>query len=337
MAAALGLTLFVIWLRYKGESNAVQVRRTAALVPPATVVPNPGFTSSLPPSYPQIDVNALSQSEISTELRRRGREDARWEWKTPIRFLGRVVDEKNSPVTNANIHFQWTDLSARGISEADTISDANGLFSLDNVQGKRLLVRVKKEGFYPSGAENRLSFEFADPREEIYHYGATREPLTFRLHRKGEGQKMVVRSAEVISNENQKSSITIAALEGPIGELQIKTEKPVPAKPMSPHYDWNVELKLPGGGFVETTEEFGFEAPEVGYSPVFRQEMPAAANNWNVAIEKTLYFVCGEPKKYGRLTFRTSANSRYVFVDYVINPSGSRNLEYDPAKAIKTK
>ena len=35
----------------------------------------------------------------------------------------------------------------------------------------------------------------------------------------------------------------------------------------------------------------------------------------------------GNPKKYGRLNLRTDGNSRYVFIDYVLNPSGSRNLE----------
>ena len=56
--------------------------------------------------------------------------------------------------------------------------------------------------------------------------------------------------------------------------------------------------------------------------------MPAAAGDaWKVSAQKTLYFVFGEPKKYGRLNFRTDGNSRYVFISYVVNPSGSRNLE----------
>jgi hypothetical protein len=35
----------------------------------------------------------------------------------------------------------------------------------------------------------------------------------------------------------------------------------------------------------------------------------------------------GNPKKYGRLTLRTDGASRYIFIDYFLNPSGSRNLE----------
>jgi hypothetical protein len=56
--------------------------------------------------------------------------------------------------------------------------------------------------------------------------------------------------------------------------------------------------------------------------------MPASAgDSWSVSAEKTLYFAFGEAKKYGRLHFRTDGASRYIFIDYVFNPSGSKNLE----------
>ena len=97
---------------------------------------------------------------------------------------------------------------------------------------------------------------------------------------------------------------------------------------MSPHYDWKVTLAIPDGGFVEAHEEFAFEAPETVYEPTFEINMPASLGDvWKVSAEKTLYFTYGNPKKYGRLNLRTDGNSRYVFIDYVLNPSGSRNLE----------
>src|SRR5205823_2698050 len=93
--------------------------------------------------------------------------------------------------------------------------------------------------------------------------------------------------------------------------------------------DWKVALTINGGGgFVEAPQEFAFEAPEAAYNPLFTIDMSASrGNHWNVSAEKTLYFRFGEPQKYGRLNFRTDGNSRYVFIDYVLNPSGSRNLE----------
>ena len=74
--------------------------------------------------------------------------------------------------------------------------------------------------------------------------------------------------------------------------------------------------------------EFAFEAPEAVYSQPFEVNMPASAgDSWSVSAEKTLYFAFGEPKRYGRLHFRTDGASRYVFIDYVFNPSGAKNLE----------
>ena len=79
---------------------------------------------------------------------------------------------------------------------------------------------------------------------------------------------------------------------------------------------------------MEAPTEFAFEAPEAVYSQPFEVNMRASARDaWRVSAEKTLYFAFGQPRKYGRLHFRTDGASRYVFIDYVLNPSGSRNLE----------
>jgi hypothetical protein len=291
-----------------------------------------------PAKHPQIDIGTLSKEEVSAEVRRRDLEDSKWEWKIPIRFFGRVVDENLTPIPGATIHFQWTDLSSHGTSDVGTSSDENGFFSLNDVEGKRLLVRVIKEGYY-SSQQNRLSFEFANPFEETYHQPVQDKPVLFHLQKKGEGEGLVKKSVEILL-PGDGSSAKVDFNTGKIssgGQLEVRASKPWPPRPMSPRYDWEVALAIGDGGFVEAREEFAFEPPETGYQNSFVVSMPAMAADWNVSANKTLYFVFGEPKKYGRLNFRTDGNSRYVFIDYVLNPSGSRNLEFDPAKEIKTR
>ena len=79
---------------------------------------------------------------------------------------------------------------------------------------------------------------------------------------------------------------------------------------------------------MEAPAEFAFEAPEAVYSQPFEVSMPASAGSaWSVSAEKTVYFAFGQPRKYGRMHFRTDGASRYVFIDYAFNPSGSKNLE----------
>jgi hypothetical protein len=326
------ITFFIVLLKWSDHSNPTGTTLSKKTVPPAAAeeAKNPITDVTAPARYPQIDQRSLSKEEVAAEVRRRDAQDSKWEWKVPIRFVGRVVDETLSPVADAKIHFQWTDLSTHGTSEADETSDGGGLFSLDNVQGKRLLVRVRKSGYYSSDDQNRLSFEFANPFEEVYYQPSQDNPVLFHLRKKGEGAQLVKKSVEVVL-QGEPSSASIDLTTGKVsssGQLRIEGWKPWPPRPMLPHYDWKVVFSIPNGGFLDAPAEFAFEAPESGYKENFEVSMSANAGDaWKVSAEGTRYFTFGEPKKYGRLNFRTNGNSRYVFIDYVLNPSGSRNLE----------
>src|SRR4051812_20579998 len=78
----------------------------------------------------QIDASRLSSNEIRAEVKRRNALDKNWEWKVPIKFVGKVVDENEQPVPEAKIKFQWTNLSAKGTGSAETKTDEQGFFSL---------------------------------------------------------------------------------------------------------------------------------------------------------------------------------------------------------------
>ena len=82
--------------------------------------------------------------------------DKEADWKVPIRFYGRVVDQDRQPVSGATVHFQWTDLSKQGTSEADTVSDEGGNFSLTGARGKNLGVYVTKHGLLHSRKHQSL-------------------------------------------------------------------------------------------------------------------------------------------------------------------------------------
>jgi hypothetical protein len=292
-----------------------------------------GTTSVSPlraPGRQQIDVSSLSREQVAAEVKRRDAMDSKWEWKTPIQFYGRAMDEAGKPVPSANVHFQWTDLSAQGTTEADMTTDSRGLFALDNVQGKRLLVRVTKAGYYSSDARNRLSFEFANPFEEIYYQPNAAEPVLFHLRKQIPAANLVVKSVEIVlPGDGTSTKVRLETGQMQMGgELQVQALKPWPPRPMSPPYAWKVIFTIKGGGFVEAPDEFAFEAPDTAYSEPYTIDMSTRLGSaWKVSAEKTLYFAYGEPRRYGRLTLRTDGNSRYIFVNYVINPSGSRNLE----------
>lgn len=86
------------------------------------------------------------------------------EWRTPIEFFGKVVDEKEQPVAGALIEFAWTGTPEKyggdGVGKRTLTSDSNGMFSLTGVGGKGMTVYVSKEGYYRRSESNGW-FEYA--------------------------------------------------------------------------------------------------------------------------------------------------------------------------------
>jgi hypothetical protein len=336
VAAAVAVTVATaIWLLAFNATVPPADEASCVIQPIRTQSPTSPMPS--PPQTPQINVASLGREQVQAEVRRRDALDSKWEWKIPIHFYGKVVDENSQPVLGTDVHFQWTDLSATGTSERDVTSDGQGRFSLGDVEGKRVLVRVTKPGYYSSDPRNRLSFEYANPFEEIYHQPTPDSPVVFHLRKKGIPTQLLRKSVEIfLPGDGSSAKLRLETGKiGSDGELAVQAWKPWPPRPMSPPYDWKVTLTLIGGGFLETHEDFPFEAPETGYQEKYTIDMSAALRNqWKVAADQTLYFVLAEPKRYGHLSIRTDGNSRYIFLEYVINSTGSRNLEFDRTKVI---
>ena len=325
LAAALAILIIVWGFRPKLSTRSSMPRHTG---PNSAVLASPS-TDTKPPNS-QIDPASLNREELRREVRRRDAQDSKWEWEIPIKFYGKVVDDTGQPVPAADVHFQWTTLSTRGTGEVDTQTDSQGRFALEGVHGKRLLVRLSKPGYDPSDSRNKLNFEYAIPFDEMYHEPHADAPVLFYLRKRKPSPDVISKSTKVMLQGDP--AVLRFSLEtskpSSMGELLIEASKPWPPRPMSPPYDWHVAFHIENGGFIDSPNQFAFDAPETGYAPDYTIDMPATLDSeWKVHVERTLYFTFGEPKRYGRLNLRTNGNSRYIFLDYVINRSGSRNLE----------
>src|SRR5436190_4368625 len=165
LLAIFAVTIIIGWLYLRNRpQNVMQSSR----VPPERATPYLSSPTQRRAEYKQISSREMTKEQIGAEVSRRDRIDSKWEWKIPIRFYGRVVDENERPVAGVDVHFQWTDLSPKGTSVADSKSDAHGFFSLENVDGKSLLVRLLKPGYYTTDARNQVNFEYANPFEESF-------------------------------------------------------------------------------------------------------------------------------------------------------------------------
>jgi DDE superfamily endonuclease len=100
------------------STQATAIRRTDAKSIPAGIHQQPGGP------YQLVDPRWAKR-------RRLLKEDPQYEWKTPIEFYGKVLDEHGNPVVGATADISWTDMSLNGSSNTQVTSDGAGLF-VDN-------------------------------------------------------------------------------------------------------------------------------------------------------------------------------------------------------------
>jgi hypothetical protein len=283
-----------------------------------------GPSNNLPPIKSTIPAYRMEYIQKITE-------DPQYDWKQPINFYGRVVDESNVPVADVSIHFTWNDISEKGTSDADTKSDGNGFFSLTDRKGKRLYVDVSKEGYYSSGDARGAAFEYANPNDGLFKPDSM-NPVVFHLRKKGVGVDLITSQYGVKSyfgvNCPLNGTVQIDLLERKTGQGQLEVSQIKPTFENWKRADsWSFKMEIPSGGFVEENDEFPFEAPESGYQSAVEFQFQKANADWTTDIKKDYYIKFGNPPIYGRLHLETSIVMEGARLTYTINPTGSRNLE----------
>lgn len=101
--------------------------------------------------------------------------------------------------------------------------------------------------------------------------------------------------------------------------------------------EWSFRMEIPDGGFVEQNDESPLEAPEDGYQSAIDFKFQKNDPNWAKDLDKNYYIKFGNPARYGRLRLKTSISMGGAILTHAINPTGSRNLEYDPDVRPKQK
>jgi hypothetical protein len=264
--------------------------------------------------------------------------DHLYDWKQPIILYGKVLDENGQPVSNAVVNFEWTDLSANGSSKKQCGSDAAGLFTIRET-GKRLCLTVSKAGYYSTRDARSACFEFANPADGLFKPDIA-NPVVFHLKKRGTTEPLKVHQVFLAMTEddqplafdpvNSKLSsngpIILNLLAGETNQLE--------------QADMRFRITVKGGGIQMAEGEFAFLAPENGYQSSVEINVSKDAIREVSQRKYQYYLFLGEPRIYGRIlveipVFRPKGKASLP-VTYWINPSGSRNLEYDPDIFIKT-
>lgn len=332
----IALLVWRAWPPRSNEQRSETLEPISAEKKQATPKPKQTLSDTRQNKFPSRPANLdPSVTEADWEYYQKNKADPLYDWKQPINFYGRVVDENEQAVEGASADFKWTDLSSNGNSEYHTVSDASGLFFMLNQKGKRLSVTASKPGYYSAADARLASFEYANPADGLFTPDP-RNPVVFHLRKKGTGTDLITSQYGMkphfgVTVPLDGTSVQVDLLErktGASGQLKVSQIKP-PSKEWKQATEWSFRMEIPDGGFVEYNDEFPFEAPERGYASVIEFQFRKGETNWVEGIKKDFYIKFGNPSRYGRLHLDTLIEMGGARFTYAINPDGSRNLEYD--------
>ena len=263
--------------------------------------------------------------------------DPQFQWKTPIQFYGRVIDQFEEPVAGASVKFVWSIIG--GASEKKERSASDGTFSLTGAQGKGLTVTIHKDGYLPSH-QAMQSFEFAEFFNDQFYVPAREAPVVFRL-RKLTGAEPI---AKYLANTEFSISGAPVVLNVETGKIEESGDIAVIAAVVGAGSrngpDYAITLRaLNGAGFAISDDEFLFLAPASGYRSEETITQLASQSGYNL-VRKARFYVRTRSGNFAAVELETTLYDLHnggkagfhALVYY--NPSGSRNLEFDQKKMI---
>jgi hypothetical protein len=270
--------------------------------------------------------------------------DPAFEWKAPINFYGKVVDQNDEPLAGATVKFVWNDISSTGSSYEETTSDANGLFSLIDKKGKGVSVSASKNGYHVGNAASG-SFEYVAFFEWNYHEPNENKPIVFRLIKKIDSEPLIVGTAFNTLSYEQRiyyydlQQGRLSRQSPPSDGLRFAITRS--QAPQGQPFDWTWAVDGVNAMLRPTTDEFPQVAPVDGYLASWNTQETAMAKSFQREGTVRLY-VRTNDGRYGVVDLQLShPNDRKIGptlrVNSYVNPSGSRNLEYDPSKVVKAR
>ncbi|MCE0483604.1 MAG: carboxypeptidase-like regulatory domain-containing protein [Methylacidiphilales bacterium] len=326
------VSLMAIWFWPRPPQPVAQTQPPAPAHPPAPTSLTPPPPALVPDPGGPLSIKTMSREEATKIYVQRFNQDHHYDWKVPLNFYGKVIDENNQPVAGATAHMQWNTLDApSGTSYGQTLSDGGGLFSLTGQRGKILEVRVEKEGYYTvDGGAGSLAFEYANPSSPNYNEPDPNNPVIFHLRSKGAGAKLFSKTLNVplTTNHPQDRVNLMQGFIKPDGVLTITTDKSK-FLPGNQPFPWTMSLSMSEGGLVETDDQFPFMAPASGYTSTINLDMTNTDPSvWQDGVKKTYYFYLPSTNTYGRITVTTVSSLPFVTLNYAYNLApGNRVLE----------
>jgi hypothetical protein len=198
---------------------------------------------------------------------------------------------------------------------------------LQNVTGDGVSVAVEKPGYYSSKMD-RSDFEYAAFWEENFYQPNPSDPVVFHLRKIGAAEPLIYREREVKIAVGSQATVILNQ------QAQLQINLLINSRPIEK--TWSASVTVNGGGLQPALDEFPFEAPTAGYkkSMILDTKTPKPPTWVNLYEGGAFYIMAGQD--FGRIELEMIPGKDWLRVKSWINPNpNSRNLEFDPEKAIK--
>lgn len=248
-------------------------------------------------------------------------------------FYGKIIDQYGKPVVsvnvNANLILNDGIFGGINVQKYSTATDNNGFFEFTGIHGADLNVLVSKDGY-------KIGERGEGRKGPIGEKTSPTDRAVFTMWKLRGAEPLVSRSVEfTIPYDGTPTSLDITTAEKSLtGDLQITLlRSPLQVRRSGQKFDWAVKVEMLHGGLVTENEPYPYWAPESGYEPSF--EATISSNNvpWRSTLTQNFY-IKGSRGQYGRMQVNFSAGLTPARIKFNLwmNPSGSQNLEFDPAK-----
>jgi hypothetical protein len=101
-------------------------------------------------------------------------------------------------------------------------------------------------------------------------------------------------------------------------------------------FNWTATLEITNGGLIAFNEPYPYIAPSEGYQTSVTLAGPTNFVDWGNGLRQGFYFKSSAGQAYGRMVIRMRAGRNHASfdADIYLNPTNSRNLEFDWSKHI---
>jgi len=254
-------------------------------------------------------------------------------WQSSLLYYGRVVDENDAPIFGAQAAYSANSMDASLVefeNKGTATTDARGIFKIEGVRGVGLMVQVTHPGYY-AYPTNSTGFDKRSLPQKGYFSDSEENAEVFRMHRKGHPVPLIHRRAGTDAPMNGtpiRVDLFSETRQRSIAELSIQAWTKAPSEVPGKLCDWKVRLGVPGGGIVESTNQFESVAPGDGYREFADIEVSGAES-----VRKN-YFLSTSNGFLLLKTYFISGKALFASLEYFLNPDHSRNLELDLAQVI---